>query len=189
MFEQLERKLEIDILKNSISEKEKQLALLKEKLEYKKVLLERNSIFYINEIFPIIEKLINNIFSKNYKYRILRKRSDNGTNYMYVLTDLNDSIDCDSDSFYEALYTNNIIILATGYYKNEPNKISLIKKKNKNTIHLNIGMPKEILFYVISFLESVIDNRIFGLEEKTYKQLLEEYISNPNIKKLYRGIK
>ena len=189
MFESIEEQLGINDIKRNISNKEHQLSLLKQQLEEKKTLIEKNALFDLKEIIPILKILVNNITNKKYHYQIFKKNTVNRINYMYILTCLDENINNDINRFYDELEKENIIILAVGNYKKEPSMLSLLKAKNNNYICLNYSMPKEILFNIIAYLELVVENRLFGTEPKTYKQLLEEYISNPYIKKLYRGIK
>lgn len=189
MLDKVTVNLGINSLEQDIKDKEKELSELKQKLECQKTILEKNSLFNLNEIIPILNLLINNITNKKYHYEILKNRNANSINYMYILTCLDKKINSDSNRFYDELEKENIIILAFGNYKKEPSILSLIKNKKNNYICLNNSMPEQILTSIIAYLELVVENRLFGKESKTYKQLLEEYINKPYIKKLYRGIK
>lgn len=189
MFESIEEQLGINTIKKQISNTEQQLSLLKQKLEEKKILIEKNSLFDLKEIIPILKLLVNDITNKKYRYEILKNRNANSINYMYILTCLNMKISNDSNRFYDELEKGNIIILAVGNYKKEPSILSLIKNKKNNYMYLNYSMPKEILINIIAYLELVVENRLFGEEPKTFKQLLEEYTGKQYIRKLYRGIK
>ena len=178
-----------EIKKNLLNYKEELQTIEKRKIFLKNEIntlenkLNNLYIFNTEEIFPIIEELINKTYNENYQYTCIKYLLTKDI-YVYYFILLYNSINIntlDETSLWHHISNNNIILLSTNKAKitdNLPTKISFInnKMRTKNLITYQQSQNNEINNLIKTFIDYTIESMIKE-PNISYPKVLTNYLS------------